>query len=419
MFNEIFVSSFIGLLVSTFLSYYMFQGRQPASSLILMFSGFIGGWIGGMLWMFIMGGLVYNVFMAIPAVVISSVLSLMVLSLLDIRVRSHSRLSLHIASYSLITGVMIMLLIAVFASALIPMDTGYSVDAVQETATLYRNTGRLTAWPEEEGFIMITTEIVAVDFPVIAANPAPGDYVKFAVQFDVSDENWEQPYVKLLVVDDSNGNGVYDASDEIWDNNDWKVCIGDSGDDGNWRSNIVYSTADQQQVHYYVNSGTIVMPVFHCASGQFTIWKDDSNIQCSNTPEKYTSPRDQISWQISGQTLTQKDTITGFNAIPVGSSSKLYGKIYCSSLHTGKNFLVITAFDKRYQTDPFAGSTPISTNVKSFTIGNNTDGGGTTDNTIWYIAGGGVGVIVLASVLRRRKPVYYYPAPPPQYPPKY
>jgi hypothetical protein len=313
------------------------------------------------------------------------------------------------------------LLISVLVVAIAPVQiNGYAVEDICPSCNRDSDIGSYT------GVIDITADIACVNFPDVSANPAPGDYIKFAVQFDVSDYAWEQPYIKLVVVQDENEDGKWDSGDTVWDDADWKICIGDTGDDPLWRSNILYDEngGNALQIHY----GNSPLPIYHSDAGQFTVWADDSDEQCSNTHEGYTSPRDQLSWQSSGSSSQQKETVTGYYAIPVGSSSKIYGKIYCVTEHTGKNLLVIQAFDKRYQTNPLTESTPLSEKMKPFTISTNPDPDPDDpddyvqmlmDNWMW-LAGGGVGLIVISSLARRKKQVVYYPpsAPPTYYPPQ-
>ena len=227
----------------------------------------------------------------------------------------------------------------------------------------------------QNGLVSIDSEHSSIHFPILASDPNVGDYLEFEITFNVGSSGgaWEQPYVHLAVVGDSNSNGQLDDGEPFWNPSYHKFVT----NSGNWRSCCIWGDSSMGFLPYIQcnvagsTSGTVFLPFWH---GSCSTWKTESSSNnFQNTPEKYNPPHDQWSWELSGGSASPKEEITSFSSVAVGSSTKIKGRIYCAADVDGTdNILWIRAYDLRFQPNYYGGDTPISQEFMSFHIGGGT-----------------------------------------------
>lgn len=210
----------------------------------------------------------------------------------------------------------------------------------------------------------------SVNFPFFTANPSVNDYLGFDVTFDVGTSGgaWNKPYIKIIVFHDEDGSGDISQGDSIWSPSMVKIGTTNTL----WKTNLVYQSGSPYiQLHYATtNDGQLFMPIFRLS--QISQWKDDANVKFpNNTPEGYTSPTDQLSWDLSDNQISLKEDINSFASVPKGSSTTIKGSVYCHTEYSGTNFIWVGAYDLNFQSNPFnsGAGNPLMYKTEKFVVG--------------------------------------------------
>ena len=375
--DQMLVCSLLGAIVAGAVSILIIEDRNNLLTFFMVLFGATAGWLSGMAFIFLTGGLDLSLpWMILPAIVValSSILILCKLTgkkVMFTRPRWKVGRSLAVVmSVAVVLSLVVSLAVLAFPS----YESSYNTESFSVRGTIPNGYTRLTssdarAFTSEIplSFVTIDSAKSSVRFPVISDNPDEGDYMEFRATFSVSSSggSWDQPYVKLGVFKDNNGNGAIDTGDDAWDGTLFKLATKTGKQ---WRSNCVWdgSSPHIQMNFLQVNGELMMAPIFH-ASG-ITQWKNDQGNTFGNTPENYVPPIDQISWDMSGQSLTLEEDVTTFAVVSAGSSANIEGKIYCPTGTAGSHLVLMQAFDLRY-TDPFEPSaTPLSQNIMPFTV---------------------------------------------------
>jgi LPXTG-motif cell wall-anchored protein len=431
--NQILMLSLIGLVTSIGVSILLLKDKLPGVSLLLSFAGFVGGWLGGMVWVFVTGGFDYSLTMISPPITIALFFDWFILKYFDIRMRIPKKYKFA-TSKNITIGVFFFMTLVLVFSWVMPVSlssnilTATPVDFPEDILNVDGDFDGFVT--DVNGFIDIDLQMLVVNFPRITAeNSAVDDYLSFEVQFDVSGDDWLLPYIKIAVVDDVDENGYWNSGDELWDDYAWKLTPGGSD---NWRTALGYEWVEGSGYNplYQINKinryGDILpMPVFHSSTNQYQHVIDDTGALFGNTPEGYTSPKDQLSWRVEGNTLEWLETVDGFTSIPNGGSTIITGRIFCREAYKGQNLIVIEAFDYTPGDDVFADLSSVSSETFRFEIRDSDPDPdpdipifGSFDN--WgVVVGGGILILLGSFVLRRRKKVpteiFIAPQPPVQY----
>jgi len=419
--DQVLLLALVGLASSTALTFQMFKDKYPGMLLLLGFSGFMGGWLGGMIWVFITGGFDYAPYMVILPVCIASFFNWIILKYFDVTIRLPKKYKLA-SVRNVVSGIFVVFISVVVISMFLPVPIyAESVNRHMISPSSFEFNGDLL-YPDVdtsdvEGFVKISIDAIAANFPDISEDADVNDYLMFEVLLEVSNDDWVEPYVKIVLAKDTNSNGRWDsASEEVWYSWHWKTVLGETGESSNWRSNTLYGPNPDNPAeiipYYQMHVGGPIMPIIH---GGISVWRNDNGVLFENTPERYTAPWDQYSWLYDAdtETVTYMEDINSYSSIADGSSSKIFGKVYCDEEYAGDNVIVAMVFDARYQIDPWDdGASPISTETYSFNIDDGSgNGGGTPDFDIeafleeyWIVLViGGGGLIFGNAWLKRRR----------------
>ena len=227
----------------------------------------------------------------------------------------------------------------------------------------------LLSTTNREGFVKIKGYKACIKFPTLMAeNPQEGQYLGFKFLFSVpstSPAPWSHPIWFLVIWGDTNNNGVYDADiDYVLD--DYWYKIPSQGGAIITCSNCLY---DENEDPLYAVTTTIPLTF-----AQWTVWKDDSQYTFYNTPELWTPPYDQTSFQLvedeeGNYTAYYMESISYWIPINVGEGPyDVYGKLYCPygmSDVASKWYITVIAYEPLYsETEPIAQYS-LSFNIQS------------------------------------------------------
>lgn len=341
------------------------SAEKPGVLLFMAVFGAAVGYIYGMIWVFLTGGLMYNAIGLFGVIMISLVCGWFALTRFTDVIEMASRIKA--GKLTKYIGVCILAVLAVLIMiGSVPPVYGNSVNTTSFSTTsksIIRNnpllidmdkvdTNMFTLSSNPTSFIDIDSITSGVSFPYLTETPNEGDYLEFEVTFTVgtSGGSWDQPWIRILVVNDDNNNGVADSTDQIWGSSTLKVATTSN----NWRSCCAWeNNAPYMQLSVIgLSDGSVLpMPIFHASS--ISTWQDDTNDVFSNTPEKYKPTHDQFSLELSGNSLSVKESIETFAKVNKGQTTTIRGKIYCFEGSSGSKVLWIGAYDYRYQNNPF------------------------------------------------------------------
>jgi len=380
--DQMLVCSLLGAIVAGVISILIIEDRNSLLMFFMVLFGATAGWLTGMAFIFITGGLDLSLsWMILPAIVValSSILILCKFSgkkVMFTRPRWKVGRSLAIVmSVAVVLSLVLSWAVLAFPS----YGVSYNTESFSARGTLINGYTSLTSRDVRmltaelpSSFLSIDSAKSSVHFPVISENPEEGNYLEFKATFNVgsSGGSWEQPYIKLCVIVDNNGNGAVDTGDEAWNGALYKFAT-ETGKQ--WRTNCLWEGGSPLvQLHLVSIGGEILfMPIFHASA--ITQWKNDQGEIFGNTPENHAPPIDQLSWELVSSSVSLKEDITTFAVVSAGSSANIEGKIYCPSGSAGSHLVVIQAFDLRY-TNPFdPAETPLAQEIMTFSV---TAGGG-------------------------------------------
>ena len=372
----------LGLITAGAMSFIVNDGRSSVVTLFMFLFGAIFGWINGMVFIYLTGGLELSIpWLALPVITTLFASMIMLYKFRDIKaifIRSAVKTERTAAILSVVV-----LFVLIGSLVVLALPQGYATsyntqvfsikNAEYEGSAITLSTSQanklMSVTPT--GIIPITFDTAksSVGFPRIAENPGEGDYLEFQLTFNVGSGggDWEQPYIGMCVFDDANGNSQLDSGETIWSSLIYKGPT----ESGNWRANCLYDAIGNPLAEVFtVNAGgdILLVPIFHASD--ITVWKSDNQHTFLNTPEGYIPPSDMISW-VQGPTgaLTLKEQVTTFASISAGGSATFKGKIYCPEGFVGNHGLLVRAFDARYTTPYIPNLNPVSEHIMTFTIG--------------------------------------------------
>jgi hypothetical protein len=351
--EQILMCALLGAITAALWDIIILEERNEPLMLVMILLGATVGWFTGLLFVFMTGGLNLSIFWMILPLITVSLVSILFLYRSAVHGSMFTRARWRVGSglAGILSVVVILLLAAVLVFSVVPISsvTSSTIESFSISGTagvsefeLPSKDIRVLNTNIAPSFLSVDVERSSVRFPRISENPDEGDYLNFQATFTVqsSGGTWKQPYIKIFVFKDPNGNGQYDSGETTWGTSKMKFPT----NAGYWRGNIAWENSHAvKMINSLKFSGVqTILPIFHISEP--SIWKDDTGQIVSNTPEGFNVPTDTIP-----------------------------GKIYCPDGYAGTHALVVQAFDFRY-TDPWdAGETPLTQKIMTFTVngGNN------------------------------------------------
>lgn len=374
------ISALMSMVVALITTFVLTGGHRGILNFFMGLYGFTIGFGYGMAWLFLTGGLSYNLLTMLAGIIVTFVFVIIAYAkmpdVIDIATPKTGTMSTVASIASIIVVVVVFLFTLMPASyASSPNSTQIFTDLEKTTSQFEVDDNLEDLWlagstPMGGSIVTIDKRLSAINFPSLTTNPNEGDYLEVEITFSVTGGgNWEQPYVKLAIIEDANNNGQPDSGEAVWPS-DHSKFVYEATSYMHWRTSVYWEGNSPGQQFIVASSGgqAIFVPIFHAST--ITQWMNDAGNTFSNTPEGYVPPFDQLSWELTADALIPKEDVATFSTISVGDQSVIAGKIYCPAGSTGNHLLLVMAFDMRFQTDPMDMSqTPISQSILTFSVG--------------------------------------------------
>jgi len=374
----------ISVITGAFISLFITEGKHPMYMLANIFlCGFTGVVFGG-IFVALTDALVWEAWSLLIPVFIGGLASYFMAMYLKDNI---PKASIKVKPIAMIMAVGLILIMS-FGSLITAFPNTTTLVANGTTSHMVYNAGdvNILAYPDNNGAMMLATPVTtininpaniirpdntesnllkintyhtSIEFPSkIAEDAHEGDYVSFKLDFSVpsnSPANWREPVWTVVVWAEADGQMGLSAGDYVLDARYMKIPDGypTSGGEIYTSAPCLYDdNGEPMYAIYGANVGGQYM-LFPMVFGLFDVWKDDSQYTFSNTPEGWTPPYDQSSWQLSAGSLSPKEDITSWVEISKGQSFSVVGKIYCpqgmANLSTTW-YLTVVAYDYAYST---------------------------------------------------------------------
>jgi hypothetical protein len=337
------------------MSFYV-RGKEEKTIIICSLQGAFTGWLSGMIWVYLTGGLEVTLYALVLPVLISAFFTFIILQRLP-----------HGAGNPVGKGTSVLATIGLFAIvffvAFSSVPLAYkpaintetfsisTLDYNPETATISK-TDMLPTYSIPMTIEYSKSTIGA--FGVMSENATSRSSLQFKVFFKPGAE-WIKPYVTIGVYADKDGDGKLSKGDILWSDTNYEIATTNS----NWRTNCLWEKGIPK--YGMISNDGKLLPVFHAAS--ITQTKDETSVKFLNTPDGYTPQNDMITWENG----ILKEQIIEYASIASGESSVIQGRIYCAGA-TGDNIIVVRAYCACL-TDPFADNQqPLAEQIIPFTV---------------------------------------------------
>jgi len=382
----------IGMLTSLVMGMVVSESKKPMLLLFLIFEGMFTGWLSGVLWVYLTGGLIPDTVSLLIPVFVSGFFAFLSIAYLpkDLwreRLTPVSNTATVISVVLLVAvgiGVAWTALPPAFASTLNAENV--TMQTVDWTPTVFTNE-KIMIEPKDSNLMSFKISKSSISGLRMMEEPEAKGYMDFQVTMETG-ALWVKPYLKVAVFQDIDGNGKLNTGDIMWSDSSYKVVLGT--DDENWRANCVWENG--QPVSCAFTTEDAILPIYHAST--LSYWQDESSKKFMNTPEGYTAPVDMLSWEREGTTISQKENIIAFASIDAGQETTIKGKVYCQDATMGNHYIIIQAFDANNE-----GVDPIASKLISFQVGTPTISIGSE----WFILIGLGGIVGLGVFIQRKE----------------
>jgi len=355
---EVMLFGMLGMLTSLIIGFVVTEGRSLKLNALLVLQGALTGWIGGMIWVVITGGLQVTLFALIIPVFVSALFSFLILDRSSSRILGNKHVDKRVTTLALVS-----LFILAFGVAYTGIPTIYkSTPNAQQfsVAPLSFTPGEQVvttlSYTTSSNAIPMTIDYTSssATFNTMAENPAKGMYYNFKIYF-TPNIAWPEPYIKMAIYKDTDGNGKLSPGDVLWSDSDYKI----STENTNWKINCLWKN-NVPQYGVFTSNGKM-LPIFHAS--QITKVSDETNIKFLNTPEGFAPQVDMLSWNEKGL----QEQVVSYATVSAGETTTIQGRAFCNADNLGKNIIVVRAYCACIS-DPFTESQPMQEKVIPFTV---------------------------------------------------
>lgn len=340
--EEIMLFMLLGTMTSATMGFFVTEGKQLRTIILLAFQGLFTGLLAGYFWIVLTGGLNIDLFALTMPVIVSAGLSYILLYYMPQSI-GHGTVNVNM---SRLCAAALVILVFFIAFSAMPIAYKSSVNTrlfSVNTQDWNMTDGDCNCPPTEATPITIEARYNSIDAWTLAEKPSEGRYLDFKITFE-SKGVWKKPYLKIAVYKDTNGNGQLDGTDEMWDETNCKIGTAYS----KWRANAVWEGGRPTSV---LTSEGRMLPIFHAEELSSTV--DESGKTLYNTPEKFIPQVDMMTWE--GTVL--KDQVLTYASVDKDETTTLQGTLYCSYGTLGDNLIVIQTYDAE-GSDPFSNEYP-------------------------------------------------------------
>jgi hypothetical protein len=400
LFEELVVFCLYGLVTSLAFDLLITEGKYLKFTMFMLVAGAFFGCISGLTWIYLTGGLGLDILALVFTIIVTSFFSLMILLYLPSRLTGHvthtSKSTAMISSVVLIGLCVLLALTSIPPAGISAMNTEQYVAEDLEwnpncpacnvldanDVALYSGT------PTNAIPMTMNYGKSSIDSFKMMEDPHEGGYMDFEVGMSI-EGTWAKPYLKIAVFSDKDNDGALSVGDVMWADTSYKM-ITDSSDE-KWRSNCIWQ--DEEPVSSAFVTENMILPIFHANS--ISVWKDETNIAFTNTPESYMPPYDMLSWERTDSKITLKESVLSFEGIS-DTSTNVRGRLYCDNAPVGSNFILVQSFDAT-TSDPYEeGVAPIQSKLIPFQVASLQSIGGIGSEWMLFI---GLGVLFLIGIL--------------------
>lgn len=355
---EVMLFGMLGALTSLAIGFFVTEGKSLRLNALLTLQGALTGWIGGIIWVILTGGLQITLYALVIPVFVSALFSFLILDKSSARSLGNKHVDKKVSTLALVS-----LFILAFGVAYTAVPTIYkSTPNAQQFSV-----APLSFTPNEQ---IVTTlsyttssNIVPMDIDyttssatlnTMAENPAKGMYYNFKIYFTPKIA-WPEPYIKMAIYRDTNGDGKLSPGDVLWSDADYKI----STENTNWRINCLWKN-NVPQYGVFTSNGKM-LPIFHAS--QITKVSDETNIKFLNTPEGFAPQVDMLSWNEQGL----EEQVLSYATVSAGETTTIQGRAFCNADNLGKNIIVVRAYCACIS-DPFTESQPMQEKIIPFSV---------------------------------------------------
>lgn len=207
---QVMLFGMLGALTSLVMGFVVTEGKSLRLNILLVLMGALAGWMGGIIWVILTGGLQITLFALIVPVFVSALFAFLILDRSSAHVLGNRHIDSRWSSVALVV-----LFILAFGVAFTALPTIYGSTANTQQFTV----SALDFNPDEQTVIIspvsvpsnripmdITSVGSSTTFSTLAENPAKGMYYNFKIYFSPKSD-WVKPYIKIGIYRDVNGNG--------------------------------------------------------------------------------------------------------------------------------------------------------------------------------------------------------------------
>lgn len=400
--EEVVAFGIFGMLTSAMMGLVITEGKRPMLTLFLLLEGMFVGWISGVIWVYLTGGLEVSAVALIIPVFISAFFSLLTIVYMPKNFWNRERFK-KVSPIATVLSVLV-LVGAIFMVFYSTLPTAYASVYSTETffmedvewqpdAIIMRDTHieLFSATPTYSLPIQIETAKSSIQAFRMMEEPEEGGYMDFQVTMGVDEGIWSKPYIKIVVFEDKDEDETLSAGDILWADTNYKIVTAV----GNWRANCVWENG--QPVASAFATETAILPIFHADT--MTEWMDEEGQRFQNTPETFIPTHDMFSWEQTDNKIESKEQVISYASITEGEATSIRGRLYCHGASIGKHCILIRAYDAII-TDPSEEEVdPIASKVIPFNIAGKQGGFGQE----WTILLGLGCLVGVGIVVQRRK----------------
>jgi len=355
---EVMLFGMLGALTSLAMGIFITEGKSIRLNILLVLVGAFTGWIGGIIWVAMTGGLEITLFALIIPVAVSALFSFLILNRISARYLGNTYVSKQASTWALVA-----LFILAFGIAYTAIPAVYSSTANVQTFSV----SPIIFNPNEQLITTSTyttaTNTIPMDIDYIgssatlstmAENPITSSYYNFKI-YITPKVPWTSPYIKMAIYKDTNEDGKLNQGDVLWSDADYKL----STENTKWRINCLWQ-GDVPQYGVFTSNGKM-LPIFH--ANDITKAKDETNINFQNTPEGFIPASDMLSWNQQGLL----EQVVNYATVNGGETTTIQGKAFCSPDKAGQNIIVVRTYDVAYAS-PFMDAQPIQEKIITFSV---------------------------------------------------
>ena len=400
--TEIVAFGMLGLLTSLLMGMIITEAKRPLLLLYLMLGGVFTGWLSGVLWVYLTGGLGLSLVALIIPVFVSAFFSIISIVMIPDRMWMTERFNDVGKNTALVSVALLILLIfsvgyitmtAVLSSAYNTQELDFGELEWTSSEIILDENSVSNIAEEKEGFVDMQVAKTAFNGLKLMEDPSKGEYINFRTTFSVAEDSqytWNKPYVKIAVFKDKDKNKQLSSGDVLWSDLNIKLDT----ENNNWVLNCLWEN-NQPKYAIYSAQDTL-LPIFHV--NRISEWKDDSGKTFLNTPDGLSAGKDMLSWELVDGKIELKEAINSYASLDVGEETTIEGKIYCSAYESGDHYVYIQAFDADVTDPTDETAEPVAVKAIPFSIHEDTGGIGQE----WLILGF-LAVIAIAGFIVLRK----------------